>query len=97
MMLRNGTYLGRSHMTELIDWAEYGRVDPVGRHKRMFRRWLNEERGHIPVIDRVTYPETGQDCRLSRRGWKLPMPAHKSGKLQVDFRQKKIPTAQYFS
>lgn len=26
------------------------------RRKTLERRWLNERRGHVPVIDRVNYP-----------------------------------------
>lgn len=55
-------------MDRLSDWIEYGRCSGIWGAKRKVRRWLNEARAHIPVIDRVNYPETGRDCRLSRRG-----------------------------
>jgi hypothetical protein len=55
-------------MTTLFDWIEYGLQTDTARNKRLVRRWLLEAREHRPVIDRVTYPETGIDRRISRRG-----------------------------
>jgi hypothetical protein len=55
-------------MTELSDWIGYGMHDQHNSNKRLVRSWMLEARVHIPVIDRVKYPETGYDRRLSRRG-----------------------------
>lgn len=54
-------------MTQLADWIEYGRNDPHNLNKRMVRGWLTEARGHIPVIDRVKFPEAGYDRRIRAR------------------------------
>lgn len=55
-------------MTNLSSWIEYGLKGEHYRNKAMVRRWLREARERRPVIDRVNYPETGIDQRLSRRG-----------------------------
>jgi hypothetical protein len=55
-------------MTQLADWIDYGRRDQHNANKRLVRGWMLEARGHLPIIDRVKYPETGRDRRLSRRG-----------------------------
>jgi hypothetical protein len=36
--------------TRLGDWVGYGRA--IDKPRRTFRRWLNEARGHVPVIGR---------------------------------------------
>jgi hypothetical protein len=51
-------------MSTLADWIEYGLKTTHAGNKRMVRRWLAEHRDHKPVIDRVTYPETGIDRRI---------------------------------
>lgn len=40
----------------LIDWIEFGRVDRTGTNKRIVRGWLYAARGHVPIIDRVNFP-----------------------------------------
>lgn len=51
-------------MTCLISWIEYGMTGQHYRNKAMVRRWMREAREHRPIIDRVTYPETGIDQRI---------------------------------
>lgn len=41
---------------ELLDWIEFGRVDRTGKGKRIVRGWLYAARGHVPIIDRVNFP-----------------------------------------
>lgn len=55
-------------MDMLNKWIEFGRPTGDYVNARNIRRWMNEERGRVPVIDRVNYPETGRDCRQFRRG-----------------------------
>lgn len=38
-------------MQHLADWINYGKRADSSR--RTVRRWLNEARGHVPIIDRV--------------------------------------------
>lgn len=52
----------------LNKWIEFGRVSQTLVTLRNIRRWINEERGRVPVIDRVQFPDTGYNRRLSRRG-----------------------------
>jgi hypothetical protein len=41
----------------LFDWTEFGRVDRIGTSKRIVRGWLFAARGHVPIIDRVNFPD----------------------------------------
>lgn len=54
-------------MTQLADWIGYGMNDRENMNKRMVRGWMTEARVHLPVIDRVKYPQTGRDRRISAR------------------------------
>jgi hypothetical protein len=40
----------------LCDWIEFGRLDRIGTSKRIVRGWLFAARGHVPIIDRVNFP-----------------------------------------
>lgn len=51
-------------MNKLNDWIEYGRTDGIFGSKRKVRRWLNEARARVPVIDRVNFPDSGYDRRI---------------------------------
>lgn len=55
-------------MTQLSDWIGYGQRDEHNLNKRKVRGWLREARGHVPIIDRVNYPDTGIDRRIRYRG-----------------------------
>jgi hypothetical protein len=39
-------------MSDLARWIEYGLPRYQQREHMLFRRWLNEARRHVPVIDR---------------------------------------------
>lgn len=41
----------------LCDWIEFGRVDRIGNSKKIVRGWLYSARSHVPIIDRVNFPD----------------------------------------
>lgn len=55
-------------MNALTKWIEFGRAGGDIVSARNVRRWINQARDRLPMIDRVQFPETGNDQRLSRRG-----------------------------
>lgn len=53
---------------KLGDWIGYGRNTQEHKSKRTVRRWILEARGHVPVIDRVNYPDFDYNRRIGGRG-----------------------------
>jgi hypothetical protein len=52
-------------VNKLKHWIECGLSGEQYRKKALVRRWEREARERRPIIDRITYPETGIDRRIS--------------------------------